>query len=172
MPYNHPHLVLPIRNLYSLLPFPIWCSVWFKPAHLVIPDSVKTYTKYQYKGLGLLSNNLVNHNLFVFCWALLQYHKELLHHNRLDTCITPSRWCHHYLTQLTSRFRPWWLFSQPPAEEILQHTSTNIKNTHTRWTRSLPAIQWQCKLCKKTWKSQQSNPVPTPPTSISNEHIQ
>ena len=60
---------------------------------------------------SLFTNGFVNHNLYDFCWTLLQYHKQLLHHIRLDTCITLSRWCHHYFTQLTSRFRPLMMYS-------------------------------------------------------------
>ena len=63
------------------------------------------------------------------------------------------------------------IFSQPPAKEILQ-LIYGMNNTHTKQTRSLTAIWWWYKLYKKTLKSHQSNPVPTPPTSIPNEYIQ
>ena len=89
---------------------------------------------YHYKGLAYLQNNFV---------TSLQYHKQILQHIRLDTL------SHHPYDVITisPSFPPdselGDVFTQPPAEQVLQ-LIYNIKNAHTRGTRSLTAIWWWC----------------------------
>ena len=122
-------------------------------------------TNIHYTGLVYLQNGFINHNLHVFCWTSLQYHKQLLQHIRLDTFITPPRWCHHDITQLSSRFGSWWCI-----DSISNRTSPSINQKHTyKVNKTINCYLMMMR--QNASKLHQTNPVQTTLTSIPDEHI-
>ena len=173
MAYNQPYLVFPIRNYYPTSPILFWtqfCMVHTQHIWLHWTVTYKLEACPNNKGLASLQTGLLiifhtcldmalpfstaNHSNILY-WILLSHHPDVIIIISYSSSTDTDR---------NAEFIP------PPAEQVLQLIS-NIKHAPTKHTRSVTAIQWWCRLCKRTSKLHQSNPASCPATLRSHEHV-
>ena len=146
------YLVLPFRNCTT--PSPILVSEYpntfpFPP----LPHYVELY--------GLVYLHISDYHY------LSSMNTQLPPYFILDTDITSTGWCHHYIQQLSSPCDSKLIETYiPPSVDELKDVTCTIETTNAKWTRSLTAIRQWCKLCKTSQKSHW-NIIKNIPTTIS-----